>query len=73
LGPHHQTANGGGYVGAICAAPIAQAHFGFVKGKKAARYPGFGEQMPSAEYCEDRVVCDGSGLTTDFHRSPRIN
>jgi 4-methyl-5(b-hydroxyethyl)-thiazole monophosphate biosynthesis len=59
-----QTAKGDGYVGAICAAPIALARFGFVKGKKATSYPGFENQMPGAEYCEDRVVCDGKVLTS---------
>jgi 4-methyl-5(b-hydroxyethyl)-thiazole monophosphate biosynthesis len=59
-----QTATGGGHLGAICAAPIVLAHFGFVKGRKATSYPGFGDQMPGAEYCEDRVVCDGKVLTS---------
>ncbi|MBN1571389.1 MAG: DJ-1/PfpI family protein [Acidobacteria bacterium] len=59
-----QTVQADGYVGAICAAPIVLAHFGFVKGKKATSYPGFGNQMPEATYCEDRVVCDGKVLTS---------
>ena len=59
-----QTSNNGGYVGAICAAPIVLARFGFLKGTKATSYPGFGEQMPGADYCEDRVVCDGQVLTS---------
>jgi 4-methyl-5(b-hydroxyethyl)-thiazole monophosphate biosynthesis len=59
-----KTAKADGYVGAICAAPIALARFGFVKGKKATSYPGFGDQMPDAEYSEDRVVCDGRVLTS---------
>ena len=59
-----QTSKSGGYVGAICAAPIALARFGFVKGKKATSYPGFGEQMPGADYREDRVVCDDKVLTS---------
>jgi 4-methyl-5(b-hydroxyethyl)-thiazole monophosphate biosynthesis len=59
-----QTVKGGGHVGAICAAPIALARFGFIKGKKATSYPGFENQMPGAEYCEDRVVCDGKVLTS---------
>jgi 4-methyl-5(b-hydroxyethyl)-thiazole monophosphate biosynthesis len=59
-----QTSKSGGYVGAICAAPIALAQFGFLKGKRATSYPGFGEQMPGAEYSEERVVCDGNVLTS---------
>jgi protein deglycase len=59
-----KTARAGNYVGAICAAPIALAHFGFLKGKKATSYPGFGAQMPGAEYRNERVVCDGKVLTS---------
>jgi protein deglycase len=59
-----QTSKGGGYVGAICAAPIVLARFGFVDGKKATSYPGFGNQMPGADYREDRVVCDGNVITS---------
>jgi 4-methyl-5(b-hydroxyethyl)-thiazole monophosphate biosynthesis len=59
-----RTAEAGGFVGAICAAPIVLAHFGFIKGRKATSYPGFAGQMPGAEYCEDRVVCDGRVLTS---------
>jgi protein deglycase len=59
-----KTAKAGGYVGAICAAPIALAHFGFLKGKKATSYPGFGEQMPGAEYRNERIVFDGKVLTS---------
>jgi 4-methyl-5(b-hydroxyethyl)-thiazole monophosphate biosynthesis len=59
-----KAAAAGGYVGAICAAPIALAHFGFVKGKNATSYPGFSDQMPGAIYSEDRVVRDGKVLTS---------
>jgi protein deglycase len=59
-----KTAKAGGYVGAICAAPIALAHFGFLKGKRATSYPGFGAQMPDAEYRNERVVFDGKVLTS---------
>jgi protein deglycase len=59
-----KTAKAGGYVGAICAAPIVLAHFGFLKGRKATSYPGFGEQMPGAEYSNDCVVCDGNVITS---------
>jgi protein deglycase len=54
----------GSYIGAICAAPIALAHFGFLKGKKATSYPGFGAQMQGVEYRNDRVVFDGKVLTS---------
>ena len=54
----------GGYIGAICAAPLVLGHYGFVRGKRATSYPGFAAQMPGAEYCEDRVVFDGRVLTS---------
>jgi protein deglycase len=60
----HKTAEAGGYIGAICAAPIALARFGFVNGRKATSYPGFAEQMAEAMYSEDSVVCDGKLLTS---------
>ncbi len=59
-----RTVRTGGYVAAICAAPIVLARFGFLQGRKATSYPGFAGQMPGAEYCEDRVVCDGRILTS---------
>jgi protein deglycase len=59
-----KTAREGSYVGAICAAPIALAHFGFLAGKQATSYPGFGVQMPGAEYRNERVVFDGKVLTS---------
>ncbi len=59
-----KTTKSGGFVGAICAAPIVLAHFGYVKGRKATSFPGFGEQMPEAVYSNERVVCDGNVLTS---------
>jgi 4-methyl-5(b-hydroxyethyl)-thiazole monophosphate biosynthesis len=59
-----KTKEAGGYVGAICAAPIALSRFGLLKGKKATSYPGFGEQLEGAAYQEDRVVRDGEVLTS---------
>lgn len=51
-------------VAAICAAPIALEAAGVLKGRKATSYPGFGEQMPSADYVEDRVCVDGNVITS---------
>ncbi len=59
-----QTVKSGGYIGAICAAPIVLARFGFLDGRKATSYPGFEAQMPGVDYREDRVVCDGNILTS---------
>lgn len=54
----------GGYVGAICAAPIVLSHFGYVKDRKATSYPSFAGQMTGSEYSEERVVFDGRVLTS---------
>lgn len=59
-----QTVKNGGFVGAICAAPIVLARFGILDGRKATSYPGFQAQMPGVEYREDRVVFDGNILTS---------
>lgn len=59
-----ETAAGGRYVGAICAAPIALAAHGVLDGKQATSYPGFGEQMPGCRYSEERVVRDGRVMTS---------
>ena len=50
------------YLGAICAAPIALEAAGVLKGKRATSYPG--NELPSARYCEDRVVTDGKLVTS---------
>lgn len=50
------------YIGAICAAPIALEAAGVLKGKRATSFPGY--DLPSARYCEDRVVVDGKVVTS---------
>jgi 4-methyl-5(b-hydroxyethyl)-thiazole monophosphate biosynthesis len=54
----------GGYIAAICAAPIVLAHHGFIHGKKVTSFPSFAGQMRGAEYSEGRVVFDGKILTS---------
>jgi protein deglycase len=49
-------------VAAICAAPIALEAAGVLAGKRATSYPG--NELPSAHYVEERVVVDGSLLTS---------
>lgn len=49
-------------VGAICAAPIALEAAGVLGGRRATSYPG--HALPSAEAVEERVVWDGSVVTS---------
>lgn len=53
----------GGLCAAICAGPIVFEAAGILEGKKATSYPGFGEQMGSANYKEDRIVIDDNIIT----------
>lgn len=55
-------ADAGKLTAAICAAPIALEAAGVLKGRRATSYPGF--ELPSADYCEQRVVEDGGVLTS---------
>ena len=49
-------------VAAICAAPIALERAEVLVGKRATSYPG--NELPSAEYSNDRVVEDGLVITS---------
>jgi 4-methyl-5(b-hydroxyethyl)-thiazole monophosphate biosynthesis len=49
-------------VAAICAAPIALEAAGVLAGKRATSYPG--NELPSARYAEERVVVDGTLVTS---------
>ena len=49
---------------AICAAPIALGAAGVLEGKNATSYPGLEDQLPGATYREDRVVADGTVITS---------
>jgi 4-methyl-5(b-hydroxyethyl)-thiazole monophosphate biosynthesis len=55
-------ADAGKTVAAICAAPIALESAGILQGLRATSYPGF--ELPSATYCEERVVEDGHLVTS---------
>ncbi|MDP2340117.1 MAG: DJ-1/PfpI family protein [Deltaproteobacteria bacterium] len=54
----------GAIAAAICAAPIALAKFGLLKGKKATCFPGFEEQLGGAIAQTDAVVTDGDIVTS---------
>lgn len=52
-----------GLCAAICAAPIVFEAAGILEGKDATSFPGFGDQMDSANNKKDRVVIDGHIVT----------
>ena len=65
--------NDKGLLAAICAAPIVLEKAGIIKNKQATSYPGFGEEMSSCNYSQDKVVRDdniitgrGPGVAMDF-------
>ncbi len=53
----------GGYVGAICAAPIVLAHAGILYGKKVTVYPGHEPDLEGATATGAAVEADGTVIT----------
>ncbi len=54
----------GGYLAAICAAPMVLGHRGYLGGKKAICFPGFESELTGAEVAADAlVVRDGNVIT----------
>lgn len=53
----------GGYLAAICAAPMVLGKRGYLKGKQAICYPGFEEDLYGAEISQSPVVQDGRIIT----------
>ena len=49
---------------AVCAAPIALAAAGVHRGKRVTCYPGFEPQLEGGTLVEDRVVVDGTVVTS---------
>ena len=57
----------GGYLAAICAAPLVLGKRGYLIGKNATCYPGFesyleGAKLPGARVCVDGNVITGAGM-----------
>jgi 4-methyl-5(b-hydroxyethyl)-thiazole monophosphate biosynthesis len=59
------TYDAGGVVAAVCAAPIALAAAGVLRGRRAVCYPGFEDALTAAGTIvhTDRVWCDGRIVT----------
>lgn len=51
-------------IGAICAAPIALAAAGLLHGRRATCYPGFEAHLAGAVLSTERVVTDGTLITS---------
>ncbi|MCQ2456137.1 MAG: DJ-1/PfpI family protein [Clostridia bacterium] len=59
-----KTLDGGGYVGAICAAPLVPGKRGLLAGRRAVCFPGFEEYLTGAEITDCDVVRDGQFVTS---------
>ncbi len=57
------TAENGGLVAAICAAPSVLGDWGLLRGKKAVCYPGFEDRLVGAEVVDLPAVIDGKVVT----------
>lgn len=53
----------GGYLAAICAAPMVLGKRGYLNGRRAICFPGFEEHLTGAEIADARVVRDGNVIT----------
>lgn len=58
-----RTAENGGYLAAICAAPLVLGKRGYLLGKEAICFPGFESYLEGAVISEKRVCRDGKIIT----------
>lgn len=54
----------GGFVGAICAAPMVLGKRGYLKGRSAVCFPGFEEYLEGAAIADADAVRDGQFITS---------
>lgn len=56
---------GGGFYGAICAAPaVVLSHHGLLQGRRATGHPAFADQLSDGRPAAERVVVDGKCVTS---------
>jgi len=53
----------GGWIAAVCAAPLVLGHLGLTKGKTCTCYPGFESELGNANYTGGMVEVDGNIIT----------
>lgn len=53
----------GGFLAAICAAPMVLGHQGYLRGKRAVCFPGFESELTGAVISPERAVRDGRIIT----------
>lgn len=58
-----KTAENGGILAAICAAPLVLGKRGYLVGKEAISFPGFEGELKGARISEKRVCRDGNVIT----------
>lgn len=58
-----KTAQAGGIIAAICAAPMVPGRLGLLQGRRAVCYPGFEEHLTGALPTDSPVVRDGQFIT----------
>ncbi len=59
-----QVLSGGGFIGAICAAPMILGKRGYLNGRRAVCYPGFEKYLLGARIEDADAVRDGQFITS---------